>query len=488
LLSEIMHFTGLLRRAGIRVSPGEVLDLTEALKLTGTDREGFLLAMEATIIKQESQIPALHSLFELYWDERGKSSGIFRPAQSLAPDPKMEPFLFQKRLDHLKNFIGNEKIRLSEKVVAAAMPGGMAGRGATGHGKNRPPEAMAAPEKFVSAILDGSEEKMRQLVKRALDGISEDSPRDSELHRQLRNISGWAEGEELLKKICESKTGPDRWAVLERLNRFSEIAAKEIDRRIWHHSHERVLSRLNAEETYFNRLDYDQSREIKRKLVRLGKSLAVKPGYRYAPSPSGKVDLRKTAALAGVHGGIPVKLLFRCRQPVKPEIVILCDLSGSVANFSRFMMLLVSAIQDRFRWARSFAFVDAVEEVTPMIRGWDAEKKISEILRNTGIWQTGFSDYGEVWRQFEEEYGGVVGPRTTLIILGDARNNYKPDGIDHFAGITRKAKKVIWLNPAPKDSWDREDGIMSKYATYCHSVFQCSNIKQLERVVRDVFF
>ncbi|MFZ5632994.1 MAG: VWA domain-containing protein [Bacillota bacterium] len=489
MLSEITAFAVMLRRAGIKVSMSEVRDFLEAVSLAGVHMEGFLWAMEAALIKQESDRPALERLFELFWHRHRRGLKNVKSSHHYPElPPRLEKAEFQRRMQSLKDFMRNERQALSEDSRAGCGPAsGASGRRTGRPGAGEGAREQSVPERFVSLILEGDREKMRALVRTAMDMLPGLEMDDREFFRQMGIITGWAEGGKILRRMSGQGALADWGAVDEGLLLFREIVAAERDRALWKREPERVLRGLNAAQTYFSRLDYDQSLEIRRKLVMLGKRLAARKSYRYAASPRGVVDLRRTAALAGRHGGVPVKLLMRDKKPSRPEIVILCDLSGSVASFSRFMLLLVSAMQDKFRSTRSFAFVDAVEEVTPLIGGWDAERKIAEILRHTGIRQTGFSDYGAVWRQFEGSFLEVIGDKTTLVILGDARNNYKPDGIDHFIKIAKRARRVIWLNPAPAETWNSEDGIMKTYAPHCTAVLECGNLEQLEKVVRHVF-
>ncbi len=219
-------------------------------------------------------------------------------------------------------------------------------------------------------------------------------------------------------------------------------------------------------------------------LTFLGRRLATHPGYRRIPAPGGEVDMRRTIRRAMSIGGVPVVLYYRKRQFTKPEVFILCDLSGSVAPYCKFMLTLVYAMQEKFKLVRSFAFVDAVTEVTGLLKNRDPDLAVQDIYRQTRIWQTGFSDYGAVWAQFYRNYRQGVTPKTTLLILGDARNNYKPDGAEYFARLCRQAGRVIWLNPAPRANWDREDSILRTYAPYCHKIFECRNLRQLETAIR----
>ncbi|MCL4440989.1 MAG: VWA domain-containing protein [Firmicutes bacterium] len=486
MVFNVMEFVSLLKKAGIVVSYSEIMDFMSALTLAGVGRDGFLWAMEAALVKDGNREAACRIL-DLFLQDAQKSTASPKAAATAKDAPRLDRENFQGKLDHLKNFIRNEKMRLA---------GDPAGRGAASCGSGIKGAGLYAEnsvvkissgESFVSMLTGGDSEKMRLAAREAADRLVREEFDQKDFIKRLKVVSGWAEGEEILGRMAERGAGPDRWALESLLQKFTGMAAGEWDRASWEKDPEIMLGRYDTSGVSFNRLDYDEAMDIKRKLVMLGRSLAARRGYRYRASPKGTVDLRRTAALAGIYGGIPVKLLLRNRIPTSPEIVILCDLSGSVSSFSRFMMLMVSAMHDRFRSVRSFAFVDGVEEITGMIRGWDAQKKISRILRETRIWQTGFSDYGAVWKLFGENFARVINRKTTLLILGDARNNYRPDGLDHFIGLAGRARRVIWLNPAPVQEWDREDSIISRYSPHCHMVIECRNLKQLEKAARYVF-
>ncbi|MFZ5595582.1 MAG: VWA domain-containing protein [Bacillota bacterium] len=483
MLSDVFEFVKVLRSAGVNTATSEIMDFLKALSLTGVGPGDFKTAAGATLIKQIEHVAVLDRLWELYWGRpRQITDEGKKPAAPETP-PRMSREEFMSRVQSYKDFMRNEKMRLQEEktVVSSCGPGGVKKGAGIARG------GMSGAEKFVSLILGGNKEEMRAFIREAVSTLDFEDDESNWL-RRLKIITGWAEGEDYLRSRRPCDPGISQSVIGDRLAMFMETVERERDRELWKKDRRSLFRRLNAGERHFNEIDYEQAQEIKRRIVLLGKKLATRKGYRYVTSPSGKkVDLRKTVSLAAKHSGVPVRLLFRDRIPSRPELVILCDLSGSVATFSKFMLLLVSAMHDKFRSVRSFAFVDAIEEVTGMIRGWDAEKKIAEIIRNTGIWQTGFSDYGSVWRQFEEEHKDVVSDKTNLIILGDAKNNYKPVGADYFQSIAERARRVIWLNPAPMSRWDAEDGVMSAYAPFCHCVMECRNLKQLERVAGQVF-
>jgi uncharacterized protein with von Willebrand factor type A (vWA) domain len=477
----------LFRKAGIKVSGGETRDFMEALTHTGVDREGFAWALEAALVKENEKWEIARRILDLYLqDAAAKNTGAQKLCPPVNDAPKLDPEEFLARLNSLKNFIRNEKMLMRERT--AGSPEGGA-RGLTA-GKRRPESygpQKTAGESFVSMILTGSADHMLLTARNAAEGLKGEQCHERDFLKRLKALSGWAEGEAMLERMAAAGHGPDSWTVEDRVKEFARLVDAERDRVLWKSDPGAMLDRHDVNGLPFNSLDYDEAREIKRKLFLMARSLATRKGYRYRAAKRGAVDLGRTASLAGLYGGIPLKLLKRDRIPTRHEILILCDLSGSVASFSRFMMLLVSAMHERFRSVRTFAFVENIEEVTGMIRGWDAQRKIARILRETGIWQTGFSDYGAVWKVFGEKYGHLVNKKTNLIILGDAKNNYKSDGLDHFIGIAARARRVFWLNPAPAQDWDREDSIISRYSPYCHSVTECRNLKHLEKAARNVF-
>ena len=176
---------------------------------------------------------------------------------------------------------------------------------------------------------------------------------------------------------------------------------------------------------------------------------------------------------------------MRGRRRSLPEIMVLADVSRSVADFSRFTLQLVYALSSQFGRVRSFVFVDAVDEVTEQLRD---RAGVAEAMRalgtSTGITRfDGHSDYGHAFTEFWRRWGAEVTPRTTLIVLGDARNNHRASQSWVLGEVRRRARKVYWLNPEPVSSWDTGDSLMSEYAAFTHHTFECRNLDQLEHFV-----
>jgi uncharacterized protein with von Willebrand factor type A (vWA) domain len=185
------------------------------------------------------------------------------------------------------------------------------------------------------------------------------------------------------------------------------------------------------------------------------------------------------------YGGVPAEPKFKYPRPSKPEIFVIADISGSVAAFARFTLHLVYAISGQFSKVRSFVFIDGLDEVTRLFEGVD---DISEAVHRVNteadvVWVDGHSDYGHAFEVFWNKYGKEIGPKTTVMILGDARNNYHASQSWVLKEIKKKARHLYWLNPEPKSYWDTGDSIVAEYADHCDGTFECRNLRQLEKFV-----
>jgi uncharacterized protein with von Willebrand factor type A (vWA) domain len=181
-------------------------------------------------------------------------------------------------------------------------------------------------------------------------------------------------------------------------------------------------------------------------------------------------------------GGVPVDPRFRRRRPGKPELVLLCDVSGSVATFARFTMQLVHAIASQFSRVRTFAFIDGIDEVTRYLGpGSDFVEAMARIGAQAEIvWLDGHSDYGHAFGAFRHRFmADAVSPRTTVVVTGDARSNYHEPGAEALQELSQRARALFWLNPEPRRYWDTGDSVMSIYGRWCDEVVEVRNLRQL---------
>jgi len=225
--------------------------------------------------------------------------------------------------------------------------------------------------------------------------------------------------------------------------------------------------------------------DIERVVAPLARKLATRLSQRRKRGRHGRLDVRRTIRASLGHGGVLLEPKFKPPRTAKPEIVVLCDVSGSMATFARFTLQLTYAISSELSKVRSFAFIDGLDEVTSYFsHDVDFADALIDMTRSASlVRRDGHSDYGRSLEEMVESYLDVITPRTTVIITGDARNNYRPTGVDHLARVAGRARATFWLNPEPRRYWDTGDSVMSAYAPWCDVVDQVRTLRQLERFV-----
>ena len=228
-----------------------------------------------------------------------------------------------------------------------------------------------------------------------------------------------------------------------------------------------------------------QLAEIRQAVQLLGRKMAARLARKRRHRYRSTLDFRRTIRQSLSNGGVPVDLAFRKPHPAKPEIMLIADVSSSVSAFASFTLQLSYAIKSEFSRVRSFAFIDGIEEVTAVLESApDIVTAARQINTRTGIARyDGHSDYGMVLESFWDQWGRQVKTRTSVIILGDGRSNYRPARSWVLDAIRQRARHLYWLNPEPAYSWDSGDSIVSQYAEHCDKLVECRNLRQLREFV-----
>jgi hypothetical protein len=227
---------------------------------------------------------------------------------------------------------------------------------------------------------------------------------------------------------------------------------------------------------------------LRKAIAPLTRKLAVRLARKRRHGRKGPLDFRSTVRHSLSYGGVPAEPKFRYPRPSKPEIMVVADISGSVAAFARFTLQMVYAISSQFSRVRSFVFIDGIDEVTDYFKGTDDISAAIHRINTEAdvIWVDGHSDYGHAFEAYWERWGRDINAKTTVLLLGDARNNYHAAQAWVLAEMAKKARHVYWLNPEPRSYWDTGDSIVSQYATHCDGAYECRNLKQLERFVEQL--
>jgi uncharacterized protein with von Willebrand factor type A (vWA) domain len=236
----------------------------------------------------------------------------------------------------------------------------------------------------------------------------------------------------------------------------------------------------NAPLARLERRQVEQMQALIRAIARRLRERYSKPRKRQR---RGHLDIRRTLRRNAAWGGVPFLTSWKRRHRDRPQIVAICDVSGSVAQVSDFFLLLIHSLHEVVDDVRSFAFSGNLIDVSDILDTKSPEEAMSEIMSKVGF---GSSDYGGSLLDFEKGWIRTVTPKTTVIVLGDARTNNLDPRADILRRISERSKRLVWLNPEGRMAWGWGDSEMPRYAAFCSVVRQCATAKQLERAVSDI--
>jgi uncharacterized protein with von Willebrand factor type A (vWA) domain len=472
LLESLSGFVTELRTAGIPVSLTENLDAMEALRhIPLEDRDAFKYALAATMVKNNSHWKAFETVFEVYFSLRGREYHITDGGEDAVDE------------------------------LITDLLGSREGEGSGAEGLT--PEQLA--ELLYRALMDGNDAMLRAIARAAVTryaGMEPGRPVGGTyyLYRTLRQLDLDAVLEKMMDAARQETRG-ELTELEERLAREEyearmdalrrEIEAEIRRRLVADRGAEAVAKSLRKplpEDIDFMHASREELLALRKAIAPLTRKLAVRLARKRRHGRKGPLDFRSTVRHSLSYGGVPAEPKFRYPRPSKPEIMVVADISGSVAAFARFTLQMVYAISSQFSRVRSFVFIDGIDEVTDYFR---ATEDISAAIHRINteadvIWVDGHSDYGHAFEAFWERWGKDVNSKTTVLLLGDARNNYHAAQAWVLAEVAKKARHVYWLNPEPRSYWDTGDSIVSQYATHCDGAYECRNLKQLERFVEQL--
>ena len=468
----LLQFVHRLREAGVPVSMVEALDAADSVgHIDLARRDQLRAALGATLVKRAEHLPAFDSLFDIYF-------AVSREQERTAATT----------LDRVGD--GGR-----EEVLAPG--GGEAGR------EEEPSADLLAM--LLDALRTDDEDALRTLAALAVDlfgGIS--AQRSASERYYLYRILRQLELSELLRRAmalereedAEGRTAlTDRLArdeLTRRLEEFRKLLGQEVRWRL-----SEVRGAPDAADAFHDRPIEDVDflaasptalRQMREAIRPLAQKLAARIAHRKRYRRHGRLDVRRTMRRSLSAGGVPLDPAFRYPRTSKPDLYLLCDISGSVSEFARFTMSLLSAMKEEFSRIRLFVFVDGIDEVTGRFDAatdWLAPRNL--LYRTNVISGDGHSDYGNVFRRFWHLYGYAdLDPRATVILTGDARNNYREPGANVLRLVGERARKLYWLNPEPRHDWNTTDSIIDAYSPACTAVFEARNLRQLAEFVYQI--
>jgi hypothetical protein len=465
---KILEFVQALRKSNIRITPSEEMDCFHSLSyIPLEEKEIFRMTLQTTLIKRAADIPTFQNLFNLHFASEDKKN--LPSEKNLLSDPHNSSD--ENLLDYNT---------LTEKIDLALE------------------EASASMTALSRYILGGNGGQLHRLIQAKGQEVG------------IQNMSYFLQVNDYAQKIIESFDWKEIEADLELLLKI--LVKKGLDGRNLNQTKKLLHYRVNllkntirqyvrqefekrdfkfrqklAEEVLMNKnlLQYTE-REVetmKGMVTQLAQRLKELQAIRQKKARRNKFDAKGIFRKNLKYGGIPLDLSFKEKKKHKPQIVTLCDVSNSVRNASRFMLQFLYSLQDQFSKVRSFIFVDEVAEVTDLFKTYPLEEAITRAMTQMEIAYHHLSDFGSAFSAFCDTYLSAVTGKTTVIIMGDARNNRYHPRESALKEIRAQAKRIIWLNPESSWSWNFGDSIMSHYEPYCDSVVECRNIKQLADVI-----
>lgn len=227
-------------------------------------------------------------------------------------------------------------------------------------------------------------------------------------------------------------------------------------------------------------VDYAIMRQLVRKMAR---RLAAKYSRRRRAAQVGHLDVRKTLRRSVAYGGVPFDIAWKVKKVDKPSIVVMCDVSKSVAAAAQFLLTFLYSLNEVVERLDAFAFSGRLIPVGDILDENSVERAIFQVLQEIGFQST---DYGQALADFCDSHLDSLDRKTTVIILGDGRSNFADPRLDLMRQIHDRSRAVIWLNPEPPSYWGQGDSVMDRYARFCHVARQCATLEQLEHVIEDV--
>lgn len=454
----LIEFVRHLRKSGIQVSPAELLDAGHALThLSLESRSEFKDALRTTMIKRVRDIPIFDALFDLHFPSGPLLGG---------PDHTQHSNLVDESLTSIGEILdmrGSDLLPAIELMLTGRS--GALTRLLLESLRSLPIHRMELPPIRGSAFI----QQLRRDVgldqlRMETDGLWPQIDGGHEDNQQLKGFRDLIQSNLALldKQVADSV--------------YREVAKKRFleGRRL----DEEELARMNLFQ--FSEKDLVAIRPV---VDRLARRLKDRLSQRLKRDDVGRFDLKTTLRRNIGFGGPLPDPRFRHKKPARPQVVAICDVSRSVRNFSRFMLLFLYTLKEVVARVRSFIFVGDLTEVTRVFQEHRLEEAVSLAAAGSGLRYPFGTDYGSSLTQFADHFLGAVNSKTTVIVLGDARNNNLPTCVEALEKIAHRARKLIWLNPESPLTWNLGDSVMGLYSPYCSTLTECGTLEQLAHAV-----
>jgi uncharacterized protein len=449
---KIINFIAALRSTGVRISLAESTDAFNAVNFMGIkNRETFRLSLRATLIKNATDLNKFDELFPYFFD-------------SLNAPPMM----------NINRDLTPEELQM----LASALQ-----------------EFNARLRKALERLLNGEQltkDELDQVGKLVgLNNVDDMRYRDWMVQRMKRAL-GYKDIQNAIRELADllKELGLDK----ERLDQIREMLKENqraLDKQLRQYSGQKISENIpkgdsdEARDDLFNRpfssLTDREMMYLRKEVQRLATILRTRVALRQKRAKSGQLDAKSTIRANLKHGNVPFLIKHR-EKNLRPNLVVICDVSTSMRFCSELMLSLIYALQDLIKKTSSFAFIDHIEYITPNLSVRQPDEAVKQVLERmpAGYYNT---DLGNSLRNFADDYIDKLDNKTTLIIVGDGRNNYNDPRLDIFQVMARRSRRTIWLNPEMPALWGSGDSDMLKYIPACDDILHVSNLKELSTAV-----
>lgn len=445
----VADFIGALREAGLPVSPAESLDALNAIKLLGLEnRKTTKTVLALTLVKRQTDQVIYDQLFDLYFT--GVEQVKQTDSDQLVPEE-------QKTTSEAGLGENEQESGADEYAASSAL-----GQSLSQKQDMRLAITQAAMAENLSSIVFFTQKNhfaykiMQRMGDEAL---------SAEIHAETQNPE---------QKKSQNELIEFRARLLEQVKDYVEQQYLIFARHKGAKFREDHLQQ--AKLSQIEHVDYAL---MQRLVQRSARKLAAQHSRRRLTRKRGLLDVRKTIAANAAFDGALFHTRWKATRIERPKIVAICDVSGSVSRVARFLLLFLYSLQDVMPKVRSFVFASEMIEVTQLLEQENIELALEEIMQRWGGLST---DYGKALADFQTQALASIDKKTTVILLGDARNNQGDGRTDIWQKVFRQSKRVLWLNPEQRNSWDSGDSIMSQYSPWCSSVEPCRNLKDIEGI------
>lgn len=457
---RIVDFISALRAGGARVSLAESADAIRAVEAVGVlDRAMFRYALRATLVKEPADVAKFEQVFPLFFGNEGEE---YQPPQNLTPEQQ----------EQLQNALDSLKQQLQELMRMLA-------NGEKPSAEELQQHAKQAGVHFKSAN-QGNEAMRKWLTERMLRemGLTPAQLREAieALMKQLKMQGMESEGRQEVRETVQANAE----AMREQVSRF--VGRNMLNQPDENPRRNRMDDLMNRPLGSLNASEADELRQHVRRLVARLRSRAA---LRQRHAHRGQFDVKSTIRHNQRNMGVPIEIKYK-RRRLKPKLCVIVDVSTSMRPVAEFMLRMVYEMQDQVSRARSFAFISDIQDISPLFSEHRPEDAVPLALDQLppGHYNT---DLGNSLQSFCRDHLDAVDQRTTLIFVGDGRNNYNDPRLDLVSQLKRRARRVIFMNPEQEAFWHQGDSDMYAYAPLCDAVLQVATLKQLEEAIDKLF-